>query len=62
MAVADGGNSGRHCWQRQWDWLTALMVALLMVAVVDGSGEDGVFSTNSHDNDRHPCSPLEKDC
>ncbi len=39
------------------------MVASLMVATVaavDGGAEDGVFTTNSHNDDRHPCSPSNK--
>jgi hypothetical protein len=34
---------------------TAPMVALLMVRVVDGGSDNGVFTTTSHDNNRHPC-------
>ncbi len=41
--------------------LMALMVVSLMVVVVDGSSKDGIFNTNSHDDDHHPCSPLDVD-
>jgi hypothetical protein len=33
---------------------TVSMAASLMVAVVDGGSNDGVFTTTSHDNDCHP--------
>jgi hypothetical protein len=41
---------------------TAPMAALLMVAAVVGGSKDGIFTTNSHDNDHHPCSSLDEDC
>jgi hypothetical protein len=47
---------------------TAPMAALSTLAVVDGSSNDGVFTTTSYDNDRNPCPhcprphpPLDKD-
>ncbi len=51
--VVDGGGGGIE--------QTALMAALSMVVAVDGSREDGDFTTNSHDDDRHPHSPSDKD-
>jgi hypothetical protein len=47
---------------------TAPMAATLMVAAVDSGGNNGIFITASHDNDRHPhsnhpcpCPPSDKD-
>ncbi len=63
IAVVINGGGGRI-------ELTAPMAALLMVAGVDGSGNDGVFTTASHKDDCHPlphhphpppCPPLDKD-
>jgi hypothetical protein len=56
--VIDGGSSGIKP--------TALMAASLTVAAVDGGGNDGIFTTNSYNNDRHPhhhqpCSRLPSD-
>jgi hypothetical protein len=58
--VVDGGGSGIES--------MAPMVALSMVAVVDGGGNNGIFTTASQDDDRHPhpygpcpCPPLDKD-
>ncbi len=34
---------------------TVPMAALLTVAVVDGGGNNGVFITASHNDNRHPC-------
>ncbi len=44
--VIDGGGSEIE--------LIAPMVALLMVAAVDGSGDKCVFTTTSYGNNRHP--------
>ncbi len=46
-ALVDGSGSGIEP--------TAPMAALFMVAEVDGGGNDGIFTTASHDNDRPPC-------
>jgi hypothetical protein len=47
---------------------TAPMAVLSMVAAVDGGGNDGIFTTPSHDKDHHiclhchlPCPPLDED-
>ncbi len=34
---------------------TVPMVVSLTVVAVDGGGNNGVFTTASHDIDRHPC-------
>jgi hypothetical protein len=44
--VVNGGGSGIEP--------TAPIAASLMVAVVDGVSDDGVFTNASHDDDRHP--------
>jgi hypothetical protein len=58
--VINGGSSGIE--------LMAPIAALPTVAAVDGGSNDGVFTTASHDDDRHPCPhcpcpcpPLDKD-
>jgi hypothetical protein len=33
----------------------ALMAVLSPVAVIDGSGNNGVFTTTYYNNDQHPC-------
>jgi hypothetical protein len=50
--VVDGGSGGIEP--------TAPMTVLLMVAAVDGGAEDGIFTTNSPIDDRHPRSPSEE--
>jgi hypothetical protein len=47
---------------------TVLMAVSSTVVAVDGGGNDGFFTTNSHDHDRHscphcpcPCPPLDED-
>jgi hypothetical protein len=52
--VIDGGGSGIEP--------TAPMVALSTVAAVDGSGNDGVFTTTSYNNDCHPCPHCPRPC
>ncbi len=59
VVVVDGGSGIEP---------TAPMAALLTVAVVDGSGDNGVFTTTSYEDNCNPCPhcpcphpPLEKD-
>jgi hypothetical protein len=47
VVIANGGGS--------WIEPTAPMAALSPVAAVDGSGNDGVFTTTYYDDDQHPC-------
>jgi hypothetical protein len=58
--IVNGGGSGIE--------LTAPMVASSTVVEVDGSGNDGVFTTIYYNNDQHPgphcpcsCPPLDKE-
>jgi hypothetical protein len=46
VVIVDNGNNGID--------LMAPMVVLLTVVAVDGSGNNGVFTTSYYDNDRHP--------
>jgi hypothetical protein len=39
----------------------APMAVSSTVAAVDGGGKDGVFTTNSHNGNHHPCSSLDED-
>ncbi len=61
MAVVDGGNRVVVDGGGSEIKPTAPMVVSPTVAAVDGGGKDGVFITNSHNDDYHPCSPSDKD-
>ncbi len=39
---------------------TVPMAALLSVAAIDGGAKDGIFTTNSHNDNHHPHPPLDK--
>ncbi len=56
MAVFDGSDSGHHQWWRQWNWANGVNCGVVsMMAAVDGGGNNGIFTTAAHDDDRHPC-------